>query len=238
MARTLWPGEDPIGKRFSIKSATGPFIEVIGVAADGQYMFFSPEHQPYFYLPLAQNYSSFRSLQIRSSVPPESLIPAVQQVIRNVEPDLPLIDVRTMDQVVQGLGGLFIFRLAASLAAIMGFLGLVLAVVGVYGVVSFSVTRRTQEIGIRMALGADRYDIMKLVSRQGRRLVIAGVVVGVVVACALTHAIGKLLMGVSATDPATYTFVVVLLSAVTLLAGWIPARRATRVDPMQALRTE
>jgi len=109
MARNLWPSEDSIGKRSSIKSATGPFIEVIGVAADGQYMFVSPEHQPYFYLPLAQNYSSFRSLQIRSSVPPESLIPAVQQVIRNVEPDLPLIDVRTMDQVVQGIGGLFIY---------------------------------------------------------------------------------------------------------------------------------
>lgn len=238
MARKLWPGEDPIGKRFSVKSANGPFIEVIGVAADGQYMFVSPEHQPYYYLPLAQNNSSFRSLQIRASVPPESLIPAVQRVIRNVEPDLPLIDVRTMDQVVQGLGGLFIFRLAASLAAVMGFLGLVLAVVGVYGVVSFSVTRRTQEIGIRMALGADRDDILKLVSRQGLRLVIAGVVVGVVVACALTHAIGKLLMGVSATDPATYTVVVVLLSAATLLAGWIPARRATRVNPMAALRME
>jgi predicted permease len=238
MARNLWPSEDSIGKRFSIKSATGPFIEVIGVAADGQYMFVSPEHQPYFYLPLAQNYSSFRSLQIRSSVPPESLIPDVQQVIRNVEPDLPLIDVRTMDQVVQGLGGLFIFRLAASLAAVMGLLGLVLAVVGVYGVVSFSVTRRTREIGIRMALGADRDDILKLVSKQGLRLVIAGVVVGVVVASIVTRAIGKLLMGVSATDPATYTLVVILLSAVTLLAGWIPARRATRVDPMVALRYE
>jgi putative ABC transport system permease protein len=238
MVTKLWPGEDPIGKRFSVKSATGPFIEVIGVAADGQYMFVSPEHQPYFYLPLAQHYSSFRSLQIRSSVPPESLIPAVQQVIRKVEPDLPLIDVRTMDQVVRGLGGLFIFRLAASLAAVMGFLGLALAAVGVYGVVSFSVTRRTQEIGIRMALGANRDDILKLVSRQGLRLVIAGVVVGVVFACILTRAIGKLLMGVSVTDPATYTLVVVLLSAVTLLAGSIPARRATRVDPMKSLRTE
>jgi putative ABC transport system permease protein len=238
MARKLWPSEDPIGKRFSIKSATGPFIEVVGVAGDGQYMFVSPEHQPYFYVPLAQNYSSFRSLQVRSSVSPESLITGVQQEIRHLEPDLPLIDVRTMDQVVQGLGGLFIFRLAASLAALMGILGLALAVVGVYGVVSFSVTRRTQEIGIRRALGAERGDILMLVSRQGLRLLIAGVVAGLVVAYGLTRAIAKLLMGVSATDPTTYTLVTVLLSVVTLLAIWIPARRATRVDPMVALRYE
>ena len=238
MASGLWPRESPLGKRFSIKSANGPFIEVVGVAADGQYMFVSPDHKPYFYLPLAQNYGSFRSLQIRSAVPPESLIPSVQQAIRNLEPDLPLIDVRTMDQVVQGLGGLFIFRLAASLAGLMGFLGLALAVVGVYGVVSLSVTLRRQEIGVRMALGASRNDIVMLVSRQGLRLVGAGVLLGLVVAFLFTRAIAKLLLGVGATDPVTFALVSFLLTAVTLLASWIPARRATRVDPMAALRYE
>lgn len=238
MARELWRREDPLGSRFSIKSANGPFIEVVGIAADGQYMFVSAEHKPYFYLPLGQNYSSFRSLQIRSAVAPESLIPSVQQAIRNLEPDLPLIDIRTMDQVVQGLGGLFIFRLAASLAALMGFLGLALAVVGVYGVVSFSVTLRTHEIGVRMALGAKGSDIVKLVSRQGLRLVGVAVLLGLVVAFLFTRAIAKLLMGVSATDPVTFALVAILLAAVTLLASWIPARRATRVDPMVALRYE
>jgi len=238
MARQLWPGEGPVGKRFSIKSAHGPYIEVVGIAADGQYMFVSPEHKPYFYLPLAQNYGSFRSLEIRCAVPPESLILTVQQAIRNLEPDLPIIDVRTMDQVVQGLGGLFIFRLAASLAALLGFLGLVLAVVGVYGVVSFSITLRTHEIGVRMALGANRSDIVMLVSRQGFGLVSAGVMLGLAVAFLFTRAIAQLLMGVGASDPVTFALVSFLLTAVTLLACWIPARRATRVDPMVALRYE
>jgi len=139
---------------------------------------------------------------------------------------------------VHGLAGMFIFRLAAALAATMGMLGLILAVVGVYGVVSFSVTRRTQEIGIRIALGAERGDIIKLVSRQGLRLVLAGVAAGVIIGLLLTHAMGKLLMGVSSADPATYALVAILLSAVALLACYIPARRATAVDPMMALRYE
>jgi len=107
MAKKFWPNADPVGKRFSIKSAAGPFIEVVGIAWDGQYFFLSPEAQPYFYVPLAQNYSSFRSQQVRSSVPPESLIPAVQEQIHNLAPDLPVWDVRTKQQAVHGLGGLF-----------------------------------------------------------------------------------------------------------------------------------
>jgi predicted permease len=238
MANRFWPNQDPLGKRFSLKSAGGPFIEVVGVAHDGQYFFLSPDSSPYFYVPFAQNPSAFAALQLRSSIPPELLIQNVQQEINKLAPDLPAIDIHTMDQTVHGLAGMFIFRLAAALAATMGVLGLVLAVVGVYGMVAFSVTRRTQEIGIRIALGAERGDIIKLVSRQGLRLVIAGVTVGVVVALILTRAMGRLLMGVSAADPATYLSVAVLLSAVVLLACYIPARRATAVDPMVALRYE
>jgi putative ABC transport system permease protein len=182
--------------------------------------------------------AAFAALQLRSLMPPELLIQNVQQEINKLAPDLPAIDIHTMDQTVHGLAGMFIFRLAAALAATMGILGLVLAVVGVYGVVAFSVTRRTQEIGIRIALGAERGDIIKLVSRQGLRLVIVGVAAGVVVALILTRAMGKLLMGVSVADPATYLAVAVLLSAVVLLACYIPARRATAVDPMVALRCE
>jgi len=238
MANHFWPNQDPIGKRLSLKGASGPFIEVVGVAHDGQYLFLSPDSTPYFYVPFAQNPSAFASLQLRSSIPPEQLMQNVQREINKLAPDLPMIDVRTMDQTVHGLAGMFIFRLAAALAATMGVLGLVLAVVGVYGVVSFSVTRRTQEIGIRIALGAEQNDIIKLVSRHGLRLVITGVGAGVVVALLLTRAMGKLLMGVSAADPATYSVVAILLSAVALLACYIPARRATEVDPMVALRYE
>jgi len=132
----------------------------------------------------------------------------------------------------------FIFRLAASLAAALGILGLALAVMGVYGVVSYAVTQRTNEIGIRMALGASRSDILKLISRQGLRLVVLGILTGLAAAAALTRAMSKLLIGVSATDPMTYAIVAGLLSAVTLCACWIPARRALRVDPMVALHYE
>jgi predicted permease len=238
MAERLWSNEDSIGKRFSLISPAGPFIEVVGIAGDGQYFFISPEPQPYFYVPLAQNYSSFQSLQVRSAVPPEEISTPVQAQIRALAPDLPTIDVSSMQRVVQGLAGFFVFRLAASLAATLGMLGLTLAVVGLYGVVAFGVTRRTREIGVRMALGASRDQILKLVLGQGMKLTIAGVAAGLLVALLLTRAIARLLVGVSAADPATYLAVATLLSGVTLPACWIPARRATRVDPMIALRYE
>jgi ABC-type antimicrobial peptide transport system permease subunit len=139
---------------------------------------------------------------------------------------------------VNGIEGLLLFRMAASLAAIMGALGLVLAVRGVYGIVSFAVSGRTQEIGIRMALGAEAPDILKLVARQGLQLVLVGLAVGLIAAWALTRTMASLLIGISATDPLTYAMVAILLSAVAVAACWIPARRALRVDPMVALRYE
>ena len=238
MARKLWPNENPIGKRFSFHTPAGPFVEVIGVAGDGQYFFLSRESQPYFFVPLDQNYSSFRSLLIRSSVPPESLMTPIQDELRKLAPNLPIFDIRPSEQMLRGIEGFLLFRLAAALAAIMGALGLVLAVMGVYGIVSFAVSGRTQEIGIRVALGAESRDILKLVARQGLSLVAAGLAAGLLAAWALTRAMASLLIGVSATDPLTYATVAALLAAVAVAACWIPARRALRVDPMVALRYE
>ncbi len=238
MARRFWPGQYPVGRRFRLRSSSAPLTEVVGVARDGQYLFLSPEALPYFYVPLAQHPSSLRTLQVRSSVPPESLIPAVEEKIRELAPDLPILDARSMRQVVRGLAGLFLFRLGASLAAAMGTLGLLLAIMGVYGVVSFSVSRRTQEIGIRMALGAGRGDILRLVSRQALGRVIAGLLAGLAAAWGLTRAMTRLLIGVSPADPPTYLTVAALLALVAVLACWLPARRALRVDPLTALRWE
>jgi putative ABC transport system permease protein len=201
-------------------------------------MFVSPEHQPYFYLPLAQDFSSFRSLQVRSSLPRDLLVSSVQEQIRSIAPDLPWIDVRTMQQVVQGLGGLFVVRLAASLAGAVGILGVILAVTGVYGVVSFSVGQRTREIGIRVALGAERRDVLRLVSRHALKLVIVGLGAGLFATWALTRAMSRLLIGISASDPLTFASVAVMLAGIAFIACYVPARRATTVDPVVALRYE
>jgi predicted permease len=237
MAHQFWPNEDPLGKRFSLKSATGPFVEIVGVTGDGKYVFIGWDKEPYFYVPLAQNYTSYRSLQLRSSVPPETLITQVQNEIHALDSNMPS-DIETMRQTLSGGNGFFIFKVGAILAAAMGILGLTLAVVGVYGVVSFAASQRTHEIGIRMALGANRGDILRLVLRQGLVLVIGGVLSGIVLAWALTRSMASLLVGVSPTDALTFVTATLVLGGIGLWACYAPARRAMRLDPMVALRYE
>ncbi len=238
MVRKFWPHQDPIGERFRMKDATGPLVEIIGVARDGKYQTVAEDFQPYFYVPLAQNYISRRVLEIRSGVSPESLAAQVQRETHGIAPDVSIVDLRTMKQSLEGGTGYFVFRLGASLAVQMGLVGLLLAVVGVYGVVSFAVNQRTHEIGIRMALGSSPSDILFLVMRRGVALVIAGVLVGLVASWALSRTISHVLVGVSGRDPVIYSAAALTLSCVALIACWIPARRATRVDPIVALRYE
>ena len=238
MARRYWPKEDPIGKRFRVENAVGPLLEIVGVAADGKYQFVAEDVQAFFYVPLAQNFVSRRALQIRSEGPPQLLVSAVQHEIRTLDPDMPLLDARSMKEVLEGNWGFFGLRLGATVAAILGAMGLILAVVGVYGVVSYATTQRTREIGIRTALGARRSDILRLVLIQAVRLVMAGEAVGLVGAWVLTRTMMHLLVGISPSDPFTYLGVTALLLGVAFLACGIPALRATRIDPMLALRHE
>jgi predicted permease len=238
MARHFWPGEDPVGKRFSLTSDVGPFVEIVGVARDGKYRVLAEDPQPYFYVPLTQHFTAQRTLQIRSTLPPESLAPIVQNEIQALDANDPIEEIQTMKESLGGTLGYFIYRLGASLAAAMGLLGLLLAVVGVYGVVSYAATQRTQELGIRMALGASPSQILTLLLRQGAQLVAAGLLFGLAGAWLLTRAMSHMLVGVSPSDPVTYISVAALLSFITLLACWIPARRAMRVDPIVALRYE
>ncbi len=238
MAARFWPREDPIGKRFSMGGDSGPFMEVVGVTANGKYKTVGEDAEPFFYVPLAQNFASKLALQIRTLGPPESLAAPVKEQIARLAPDLAIVNIETMDQLLAGAFGFYVFRLAATLAAALGVIGLILAVVGVYGVVSFAASQRTREMGIRIALGANSRDILNLVWLQGVRLVLAGVAIGTAAAWALTRAMTHLLAEVSASDPATYVTVAILLAAVALLACYIPARRAVRVDPMVALRYE
>ena len=240
MADRFWPKVDPIGKRFTVTNTGKPVqtVQVVGIAADGKYAFIAEEPTPFFYVPLAQNFTSMRALHIRSSIPPEKLISQMRSAIRSLAPDLPIIEARSMDDVISGMNGLQVFRMAAIVAAILGGLGLLLASVGVYGVVSFAAVQRTREIGIRMALGGTARDVLRLVLLQGARMVTAGLIVGLLAAWALTRVMGRLLFGVSPSDPLTYATVVLLLSAIAFLACWLPARRATRIDPGIALRYE
>jgi len=238
MAHQFWPNDNPIGKRFSLKSATGPFVEIVGLTGDGRYVFIGWDKEPYFFVPLAQNYTGYRTLQIRSSVLPESLITQVQSAVHVLDPNMPVADVQTMRQSLSGGNGFFIFRVGAILAASIGILGLTLAVVGVYGVVSFAASQRTREIGIRLALGAERRDILRLVLRQGLMLVMGGVLAGLLLAWALTRSMVTLLMGVSPTDALTFVTATLLLGGIGLWACYAPARSAMHLEPTVALRHE
>jgi predicted permease len=240
-AARYWPNQDPIGKRFAkVSGITNPVYEVVGVAKDCHFNDLTTPIDPYFYLPLTQDYalSSLQILQIRSAAPPDVVIRETQDVARSLAPNLPLFDIRTMTESLDTLQGFLLFRLASGLAAGLGLLGLILAIVGVYGVISYSVSQRTHEIGIRMALGARRAEVFKMILRQGFVIVAAGLVLGCLSAFAAAHLIANLLVGVSAADPATYSAVTLILALVALAACYIPARRAMFVDPMVALRYE
>jgi predicted permease len=238
MAARFWPREDPIGKRFSADGDAGPFMEIVGVSANGKYKTVSEDAEPFFYVPLAQSFASKLTLQVRTLGPPEQLVAPVKERIAQLAPDVAIVDIETMNQLLAGAFGYFAFRLAATFAAALGVIGLILAVVGVYSVVSFAASQRTHEMGIRTALGASSRDILNLIWLQGVRLVIAGVAIGAAVAWALTRAMTRLLAEISASDPVTYITVAIILAAVALLACYIPARRAMKVDPMIALRYE
>jgi predicted permease len=238
MAKGLWPGQDPIGRRFSSSSASGPFVTVVGVARNAKYNVVSEWPRMYFYLPLAQNYKELHVLQLRTSLPPEALIPVIEAQVRDMDPNLPLFDVLSMDRSLNGGNGFLLYKTAAASAGILGALGLVLAVVGVYGVVSYTASLRTHEIGVRMALGANSRSIFGLVLRQAIFLVISGAGLGLVAALGVTRFLSSLLVGVSSYDPNTFVSVPALLIFVALMACYIPARHATRVDPMVSLRCE
>ena len=239
MARRLWPGQEAIGQRFSATGPEGPWLEVVGVAANGRYEFIFEPPTMHFYAPLAQHYRAARTLHVRTTgIAPERLGTQVLQCIRRLDPDLPAYDVQTMRQSLQGGNGFFLPRVGAALAGVLGALGLLLAVVGVYGVIAYSTSQRTGEIGLRIALGAEARDIRSLVLRRGIRVAVAGIGTGLVVSLVAARLVGQLTFGISPHDPTTFAGLSVLLAVVILAASWIPARRASRLDPIAALREQ
>lgn len=238
MAQRYWPGENAIGKRLRIGKPDADLVEVVGIAEDGKYLSASEKPLPYLYFPLAQNPIAMRVLQVRSLAAPEEVSARVEREIRALDSEMPITDLQTMRRSLNGLGGFLILRMGAHQAAAMGLLGLILAIVGVYGVVSYGAAQRTREIGIRMAMGARPLDVLRLVLRQGVMLVGAGVGLGLVLAVALIGLLERIILIGSAVDPVAFIGVPVLLAVISLGACYIPARRAMKVDPMVALRHE
>jgi predicted permease len=238
LAHKLWPGEDPIGHHFRHGTANSPPVEVVGVARDSKYVWIAEDQRAYFYLPLSQNYVGARVLQVRTFLPPSMIARPIEMQVHQLDSNLPVFDVLTMNEALGGGNGFFFFRLAAAFAGVLGGLGLLLAVTGVYGVVSYGVNQRTHEIGIRMALGAQQPKILGMVISQGLKLVLIGLVVGLALSAGLARLMGDFLVNTSTLDPLAYAVASLLLVAVAALACYLPARRAMRVDPLVALRYE
>jgi len=238
LADLCWPGQDALGKRFR-PWKDGPWIQVVGVTDTSKYLMLTEPARPYFYEPLAQAYAAPLTLVIRTQGDPTALTGPVRAAFRMLDPNLPLYGARTMEELM-GTSALALLpmRMGVMLAGVQGLIGLALAAMGLYAVVSFGVAQRTREIGIRMALGADSVIVMRTVVREGIRLTVAGLVAGFALAFGLGFGLSHILYGLGAVDPLVFGGVIVLLLATAALACWLPARRATRVDPLVALRAE
>jgi putative ABC transport system permease protein len=240
MANRYWPNQDPLGKRIKIGSldSKSPWFSVKGVVHDSAQSALDQGIKPEVYFAMGQMAGRYRrmNLAVRTSVDPKSTVAAIQAAIREVDKDQPVYQIQTIDELMRDSIGTR--RFALTILILFAALALVLAVSGIYGVISYSVTQRTQEIGIRMALGAKTADVLRLVLVQFMRLTAVGVALGLAGAYALTRLMASLLFGVTATDITTFVLVALTLSLVALVACLIPARRATKVDPLVALRYE
>jgi ABC-type lipoprotein release transport system permease subunit len=240
LARREFPGLDPIGKRVKfgdVPTARDPWITIVGVARTFRHYRLPQPMGPAIYFPLLASPQDQQTIVVRTALDePATLTSAVRDVLRRLDPEVPAYSVQTFDAVVSR--SLWRQRLQGQVLGVFAALALGLALVGIYGVISYAVTQRTRELGVRMALGASRRRVLGMVVAQGARLAITGVAIGSIVAVALSRVLASLLYGIQATDPATFIVVPIALGLVAIAASWIPARRATRVDPSTALRAD
>jgi len=235
-AKRFWPNQDPVGRRISHRYPKAPWMTVVGVARDIKHYGVDQPMIPGVYIPFAQDSQSQMSVVLRSSVAPTSLVSAIRALAQERDADLAVFGVVTMEERLAQ--SMWVRRLTASLFGIFAGVALVMALGGVYGVFSYVVARRTQEIGVRLALGAQRQEVLWLMMRQGLVLATLGVGLGVIGAVIAAPVTRSLLYSISPLDPYTLGVVPLVLTAVALLACWVPARRASKVDPMVALRSE
>ena len=238
MADKYWPNQDAIGKTFSRATNPKRAIQIVGIARNSRLDLISGPFTEALFVPLSQNFVSSATLQIHTTASTDTMARIALDQIHAISPMMPVFGIRTMERLINGGNGLLFFKIGAAIAGALGFLGLLLAVVGVYGVMSYSVSRRTSEIGIRMALGARRGQVLTMICKQGAILVACGLATGLLCALAIGRLVSDFLVDVTPTDPFTFVGVSILLTAIALLACFIPARRATNIEPTQALRHE
>jgi predicted permease len=236
MARRFWPTDDALGKRISTTGATGPWIRVVGIVKDTRYNSLGETTPAFMYLPLAQNYEPSMIVQVRTSGSAGAVGESVGRIVRTLDPQLPAVRATALEQDMQL--ALLPAKVGAALLGTFGSLALLLATVGIYGVAAFAVARRTREIGIRAALGAQTRDVLRLVVGESMRRVAIGLVLGLACALGLARVLASQLYGVAAVDPVTFVLTPVILGGVAFVASVIPARRAARVDPLVALRSD
>jgi putative ABC transport system permease protein len=238
MARRYWPGEDPLGKRLKVgePDASKPWVTIVGIARDVKYDWFTRDPEPALYLAYRQAPLPYSYFAVRTMGDPIKVAGAVRNKVASVDPAQPLYDIRTLERVITNsvLGLAYV----AVMMAVLGGIALFLSSVGVYGLISYSVTERTHEIGLRMALGARQAEVLRMVVGRGLFLTLSGLVIGLPISVLLARLLSSLVFGVSSTDMVTFGGVSLVLTSVALLASYIPAHRATRVDPMVALRCE
>jgi len=236
-ARRYWPDENPVGKQILWGQRADPPVTVIGVV--GRVKLYSPNEPagfPQGYFPFLESPDNGMCFVIKTTHEPERIIAAVRQRVQAVDPDQPIYDIKTLTE--RKNESIAPQRFNLLLLCLFAVVALTLAVVGIYGVMSYAVTQRTHEIGLRMALGAQTHNVLKLVVRQGMTMALIGVGAGLAGAFALTRVMSSLLFGVSATDPITFAVIAVVVAGVALVACFVPARRASKVDPIVALRYE
>jgi putative ABC transport system permease protein len=234
----FFDGGEALGKRISDRGPNGPWLEIVGVVRSTQFLIPGETPRPLYFLPFSQRYRSQQTLHVWSEGPPEALVPALRQIVREHGPGMPVFDVRSMRTHIEQGKTSAIFGLGSGLVGAFGLIGMVLAGIGLYGVMAFSVGQRTRELGIRIALGASGGALLRQVLGHGFALALVGVALGLAAASVLTGMFAHLLVGVGPRDPATFAVVAVFLLGIALLASAVPAWRATRVDPMQSLRCD
>jgi predicted permease len=236
LAQQLWPNGDAVGKRMKLQWDT---MQVVGIVDEMRYYAMTDTNRPLIFYPLAQHFQQNVTIVVRTGMDPLEITASVKQAVAQLDPDMPVFNIRTLDQqIASSPFAMAPMRMGTVIAGGQGLIALFLATLGLYGLISHSVKQRTHEIGIRIALGATRGKVLRILIMQGLRMVLIGLALGLAAAFLITRALSSVLYGVKATDLVTFGGVTLLLAGVALLASYIPARRAASIDPMQALRSE